>query len=60
MNGGVEQGVRQGQDVAGHRRGEEQRLPLDRQGRGDAPDRVDEAHVEHPVGFVQDKHLDVS
>ncbi len=38
---------------------EEQSLPLLRQFRHDAPDRVDEAHVEHLVGFVEHEDLDL-
>ena len=37
---------------------EEQRLTLLRQHLHDAPHVVDEAHVEHAVGFVEDEDLD--
>ena len=41
-------------DFAVERRGEEQRLPVLRAG-GDSPvDRRAKAHVEHPVGLVED------
>ena len=43
-----------GEGGAGH-----QGLALDRQGLGDVLDVVDEAHVQHAVGFVQHQHLDV-
>jgi hypothetical protein len=38
---------------------EHHRLALGRRGRGDVVDVVDEAHVEHAVGFVEHQHLDV-
>ena len=47
-------------DVPGHRGGEEQRLPLDRQLGNDLPDVVDEAHVEHAVGLVEHEKFDVT
>ncbi len=47
-------------DILRHRRREEQRLPLDRQLGDDLPDVVDEAHVEHAVGLVEDQELDLS
>ena len=43
-----------------HGRGEHQRLPLRRQLRDDFPDVVDEAHVEHAVGFVEHEELDAA
>ena len=46
-------------DVVGHRRREEERLPLCGQQREDSPDVVDETHVEHSVGFVEDEEADV-
>ena len=46
-------------DVVGHRRREEERLPLFGQQREDSPDVVDETHVEHSVGFVEDEEADV-
>jgi hypothetical protein len=45
-------------DRARNRRGEEERLPLRRDCRDDLPDVVDEPHVEHAVGFVEDEDLD--
>ena len=47
-------------DVLGHGGREEQRLPLDRQLGDDFADVVDEAHVEHAVGFVEHEELDLS
>ena len=46
-------------DILRHRRREEQRLPLDRQLGDDLPDVVDEAHVEHAVGFVEHQEFDL-
>ena len=46
-------------DLVRHGGGEEQRLPLGRQQRDDLPDVVDEAHVEHAVGFVEHEHFDI-
>ena len=46
-------------DLARHRRGEQQRLPLLREPCATIlADVVDEAHVEHAVGFVEHEHLD--
>ena len=45
-------------DLPRHGRGEEQRLALGRQLGDDPADVVDEAHVEHAVGFVEHEHLD--
>ena len=45
-------------DLPRHGGREEQRLPLGRQLADDAADVVDEAHVEHAVGFVEHEHLD--
>ena len=47
-------------DGARHGRGEHQRLPLCRQLGDDFADVVDEAHVEHAVGFVEHEKLDVA
>ena len=47
-------------DVLGHGGREEQRLPLDRQFADDFADVVDEAHVEHAVGFVEHQELDLA
>ncbi len=38
--------------------GEQQGLPGGRAGCGDLHDVVDEAHIEHPIGLVQDQHLE--
>ena len=45
-------------DVGWHRCREQKRLAARRRGGDDAPDRQDEAHVEHPVDLVEDNHLD--
>ncbi len=47
-------------DGARHRRGEHQRLPLGRKLGDDFADVVDEAHVEHAVGFVEHETFDVA
>ena len=47
-------------DGAGHRCGEEQRLPLRRKLCDDLADVVDETHVEHPVGFIEHQMLDIA
>ena len=47
-------------DVLRHGGREEQRLPLDRQFADDFADVVDEAHVEHAVGFVEHQELDLA
>ena len=39
---------------------EHQRLPFVRRGRDDPPQRHDEAHVEHLVGFVENQDLDAA
>ena len=51
---------REAHDLFGHRRGEEQRLAraAGRQLRDDELDVRPEAHVEHPVGFVEDQHVE--
>jgi len=41
-----------------NRRGEHHRLPVFRSVRDNAFDILDEPHVEHPVGFVQDEDID--
>ena len=46
-------------DFLRHGRREEQSLPFLAQHRHDALDVVDEAHVEHAVGFVEDEHFDL-
>ena len=44
--------------AVGHRGRKEERLPVGRGSPDDLLHVVDEAHVEHPVGFVEDEHLD--
>ena len=51
-------GAREAEDLVRHRGREEQRLALGRQGVDDAPDVGPEAHVEHPVGLVEDQRLE--
>ena len=46
-------------DLAGERGGEEEGLTLARQELHDLSDRGDKSHVEHPVGLVEHKELDV-
>ena len=46
-------------DLARHGGGEQQRLALLRELRDDRADVVDEAHVEHAVGFVEHEHFDL-
>ena len=46
-------------DFLRHRRREQQRLALRRQVLDDLAHVGEEAHVEHPVGLVEDEHLDV-
>ena len=46
-------------DFLRHGGGEEQRLPFLAQHGDDPLDVVDEAHVEHAVGFVEHQHLDL-
>ncbi len=55
--GVLQQLVRQVGDVLGEGRREQQVLALRRQTREDLLDVMDEAHVEHAVGFVQDQDL---
>ena len=43
-----------------HGRGKHQRLPLSRQLGDDFADVLDEAHVEHAIGFVEHEKLDVA
>ena len=45
-------------NVGGHRRGEEQVLPLPGQFPDDAADRFDEAEIEHLVDFVEHQKFD--
>ena len=60
LDGGrvVEQAVGEAPDLVRERRREEQVLALRRQDREDLADVADEAHVEHPVGLVEDEDLD--
>ena len=51
-------GVGEPLDLLRHRRREEEGLPFRWQLVDDPPDVVDEAHVEHPVGLVEDKRFD--
>jgi len=44
-------------DCVRHRSGKEQRLPLGGQLRDDFTDIVDEAHIEHSIGFVEHEKL---
>jgi hypothetical protein len=55
----VQQVVRELANVVVECGGEQQRLPLIRQHFENTPHVVDEAHVEHAVGFVEDEYLDV-
>ena len=55
----VEQTVSQLADVVRERCGEQQVLALRRQDVEDLADVVDEAHVEHAIGFVQHQQFDV-
>jgi hypothetical protein len=57
LDGVAQQRLGQVADFLGHRRREEHRLPPRRHHAGDRPDGLDEAHVEHPVGLVQDQHV---
>ena len=45
--------MRERGDGARHRGGKQQRLPLRRKLRDDFANVVDEAHIEHPIGFIQ-------
>ena len=45
-------------DLLGHGRGKQQRLAIDRQRRDDAAHAWPEAHIEHPIGFVQHQHFE--
>ena len=56
----LHEGARQLADLVGEGGGEQQVLPRLRQQREDAADVVDEAHVEHAVGLVQDEDLDLA
>ena len=54
----MQERLRQPGDLGRHRGGEEQRLPSERHELADLLDVRDEAHVEHPVGLVDDEDLD--
>ena len=54
-----EQRVRKMADLLRHRRREEHGLPLLRQHRCDLANGLDEAHVEHAVGFVEHEEVDL-
>jgi hypothetical protein len=54
----AQQAVGEAADLVGEGGGEEQGLLLFRHQRENLPDVVDEAHVEHAVGFVQHEDLD--
>ena len=49
----LEEALGEAGDLGRHGGGEERRLPARMQARDDLPDRLDEAHVEHPVGLVE-------
>ena len=54
----MQEGFGDARDFRRHRRGEEQRLPGERNQLADAFDVGNEAHVEHAVGFVDDQQFD--
>ena len=54
----VQEGIGEAGDFGRHRRREEQGLARERHQLADALDVRNEAHVEHPVGFVDDQDLD--
>ena len=54
----VQEGFGDAADFRRHRRGEEQRLPRERDQLADAFDVGNEAHVQHAVGFVDDQQFD--
>ena len=58
MTGSVRMPSASAHDLGRHGGREEQRLALRRQRPDDPPDVVDEAHVEHPVGLVEDEDLE--
>ena len=57
-DGIVQEGFGDAGDFGRHRRGEEQRLPRERDHLADALDVRDEAHVQHAVGFVDHQQFD--
>ena len=54
----MQEGFGDAGDFGRHRRGEEQRLPRERDHLADALDVRDEAHVQHAVGFVDHQQFD--
>ena len=54
----MQEGFGDAGDFGRHRRGEEQRLPRERDHLADAFDVGNEAHVEHAVGFVDHQQFD--
>ena len=58
-DGIAQERVREMADLLGHRRREEHRLALRGKHRGDLPDRLDEAHVEHAVCLVEHEEVDL-
>ena len=53
----AQQAVGQLFDFPGHRRGKKHRLTLLRQSGDHLADIVDKAHIEHPVGLIEDKNF---
>ena len=60
LYGRMQEGVCETLDLGRHGGGEKQRLAGERHHLHDALDIGDEAHVEHPVGFVDDEKLDAA
>jgi hypothetical protein len=58
LHGIVKEGISEALNLGRHGRREEQRLPGEGHELHDAFDIRDEAHVEHPVGLVDDEKLD--
>ena len=54
----VQEGFGDAADFGGHRRGEEQRLPGERDHLADPLDVGNEAHIQHAVGFVDHQQFD--
>ena len=54
----MQEGFGNAGDFGRHRRGEEQRLPRERDHLADALDVRDEAHVQHAIGFVDHQQFD--
>ncbi len=57
-DGIAEERAGEGHDLTRHRGGEQEGLTVARGGGGDASDGIDEAHVEHAVGLVEDEEAD--